>query len=293
MANSCRPINRAALAMKRMGMLPPSIWKRLPYEGVFDVVLPDGKRFKYNSVPEDGIGRLLYWGGIDLYESETIKVFYALAKDADFTIDIGANTGLYSLIACSARDDSKVVSLEPEANSYDLLLKNIMLNGWHERCRAIKMAASDHSGQEILYNVTGRVTVTATLSPQEGAMSYCAGTKVSVITVDEIVEELGGIDLVKIDVEGYEDMVLKGMGRSMSKYKPTLIIECIPEGPVREIERILREEGYLFFHLTDKGAREMKQVVPDSNKIFRNYLCLHRERARMLDLIEHRMTAWR
>ena len=291
--NSYKAISRAALAMKNKGMLPPFIWRRLPYEGVFDVVLPDGKHFKYHSVPEDGIGRLLYWGGVELYECETVKAFYALAKDSIFTIDIGANTGLYTLIACSARDDSKVVSIEPEANSHELLMRNIALNGWLDRCRAIKAAASDHSGQEILYNVTGSVTVTATLSPQEGAMSLCAETKVNVITVDEIVEELGGIDLAKIDVEGYEDTVLRGMDRSMSKYKPALIIECIPESPVRGIERILSEKGYLFFHLTDKGASAKNEMVPDPNKIFRNYLCLHRERAGRLDQMESRMRDWR
>ncbi len=103
------PIRKLA----RTGVLPPAIWKRLPVEGIFSVVLPDGRSFLYSATANDGIARALYWRGLEHWESESIPVFYRLARSARLVLDVGANTGFYTLLACAANDDCRVLSFEP------------------------------------------------------------------------------------------------------------------------------------------------------------------------------------
>ena len=111
-----------------VGLIPSYLWKRLPVEGVFSVSLVDGKSFLYYATPNDGIARSLYWRGIESWESETIPVFYTLAQNASLVLDIGANTGVYTLLACTANPTTKVISFEPVPSVYDKLVENVCVN---------------------------------------------------------------------------------------------------------------------------------------------------------------------
>lgn len=64
------------------GLLPSWIWKRLPVEGIFSVILPDGRSILYSATPNDVIARALFWRDLSNGESETIPIFYSLAKSA-------------------------------------------------------------------------------------------------------------------------------------------------------------------------------------------------------------------
>ena len=99
--------------LSRSGLLPYYIYSRLTYEGIFVVRLEDGKSFKYSTSKDDVIGRILYWRALKSWESETIPVFYSLSKKARLVIDIGDNCGIYTLLACAANSESRIICFEP------------------------------------------------------------------------------------------------------------------------------------------------------------------------------------
>ena len=95
------------------GILPAEIWKRLPAQAIFRVCLSREGSFQYAAATNDAIGRVLYWRGVTAFEAETTHIFRRLAENARVFLDIGANTGLYTLLACAANPDLRVLSLNP------------------------------------------------------------------------------------------------------------------------------------------------------------------------------------
>lgn len=275
------PAIRPALrGMSQAGLLPPAVWMRLPVEGSFTVTLPGGETFEYASSANEGIGRALHWRGIEGYEPETTHVFYALAKSAKVVADIGANTGMFALMACAANPNARVYPFEPVAHIYDRLVENIRLNNWQERCIAHNAAVSDENGvAQIHIPQASGLPVAATLK----ADGFRAGdgylSEVAVRTLDDVCgnEE---IDLIKMDVEGVEEKVLLGMQNILRRSTPAIITECYPDGPYREIENILSDYGYQFYHLKSTGPVKMPHIEPDPEEKYRNYLCAPEHRAR-------------
>jgi hypothetical protein len=71
---------------------------------------------------------LLEWGFYEKYET---ALFKRLVKKGMVVVDIGANIGYYTLLAAHlVGDKGKVFAFEPDPNNYDLLCKNIEVNGY-------------------------------------------------------------------------------------------------------------------------------------------------------------------
>jgi len=88
--------------LAQAGFLAEGIWKRLPVEMIFQIRLSDGRSFSYSAIANDAIGRALFWRGLKSWEAETIQVFYKLAQRSGLVLDVGANTGVYTLLTCVA-----------------------------------------------------------------------------------------------------------------------------------------------------------------------------------------------
>lgn len=267
------------LRLCRIGLIPEAIWKRIPVSGTFDVALPDGTMFRYHAVRNDQIGRRLFWGGIDAFEPETVNEYFARARQASLVLDIGANTGLYAVLACRANPESTVFAVEPVPRINALLRGNIALNQLEERCHSFAAAVTDYVGAAQFHVPFGDVPTSASLEPTGFRGNDGKLVSVDAITVDSLVSGLGRVDLVKIDVEGFEDRVLKGMTHTLAEYCPTIIVECNPDGPIQEIESILTTFDYRFFHIRGDGSAPISHITPDSTERFRNILCIHSSRS--------------
>jgi len=265
----CRSI---LLNISYANLLPKWAWKRLPVEGTFSVFLPDGKSFKYISIANDAIGRALFWRGLISYEPETIKVFYGIAQISKLILDIGANTGLFTLIAAASNPNCRVISFEPVPHICDRLKANIDLNNLAQRCQVRQEALSNRIGSAKFHVPFGDLPTSSSLNPHgfRGNKGYLI--EVPVNTVDNIYSGQR-VDLVKIDVEGFEDKVLEGMQRVLHESAPNIIVECNPDGPYQAVEDILAGFGYHFYHLREDGPVEVKKIIPDMSQRERNFLC--------------------
>ncbi|MBA3922661.1 MAG: FkbM family methyltransferase [Nostocaceae cyanobacterium] len=95
---------------------------------------------------------------------------------------------------------------------------------------------------------------------------------IPVTTIDTVCGQKQ-IDLIKIDVEGFEDKVLEGMQQTLTNSSPTIIVECNPDSPFLAVETTLRKFGYKFFHLCAEGPVSVERITPDEKQLERNFLC--------------------
>jgi hypothetical protein len=83
---------------------------------------------------------------------------------------------------------------------------------------------------------------------------------VPVSTADAVLPADMPVDLVKIDVEGFEDKVLEGMQETLKRWHPAIIFEVLPGGPAKAIEDVLRPLGYSFSCITPNGAEPVQHL---------------------------------
>ena len=92
-------------------------------------------------------------------------------------------------------------------------------------------------------------------------------------TLDSVVEELSiEPDFIKIDVEGFEDVVLRGARQLLRKFHPRIVLEANPGDPCRSVTEILAANKYAFHLITDEGPEWREEITPVAE--YRNWLCL-------------------
>lgn len=190
---------------------------------------------------------------LGLSDLRTNEIISRLLRPGDIAIDIGANIGIMtSLMARRAGPTGAVYAFEPHPDTRRHLEANI--DSWAATClpiapvTVIPSAVSDQSGFSTLVEPDqfSRNSGIATLQ-QVGSSKVNKQTSridVSTIKFDEWAENLHEIRLVKIDVEGHEDSVLKGMiGCLESKKIGSFIFEEMRPLPSPATD-LLQEKGY-------------------------------------------------
>lgn len=268
------PLRRAS----KRGLLPGWLWGRLPIEAPFEVCYSHDVRFLYQPTAYDGIGRQLFWKGERHWEYETIEVFCRMAARARRVLDIGANTGTYSLIACAAHPTTRVTAFEPVPRIRAQFADALALNGFQDRCELRNDAVSDSCG-------TARFHVPAEALPTSSSL-HAGGFRglegehieVPLTTIDALLDPDDPVDLVKIDVEGFEDAVLRGMLRVLEQHRPAVFLECNHDGPVHALESLVTQHGLSLFHLQPGGPVRVDGFGRDASDEHRNFLALPPER---------------
>jgi FkbM family methyltransferase len=196
-----------------------------------------------------------------------------LARRSRRFCDVGANTGTYSLIAAAVNPTIDVVAFEPLPAAAAALRANIEANQWAERITVVQKAACEKTGLASLHSPSRALPTSASLAP--GGFRGIEGTLIPVECV-RLDDQLEGqaVDLVKIDVEHFEHEVLRGMPQILERDNPTIVVECHPEGPFREIEALLVPLGYRFLHLESEASTLRDRIQPSSSPHGRNIVCL-------------------
>ncbi len=272
-ASGIGPIRSSLRAVGRAGLMPESVSARLPVAATFDVVLKEGGSFRYCCILEDGVGRRLYWQGLEGWEPETIQVFLTLVRSARGFVDVGAYTGVFSMLACVANPSVRVVAFEPVPVVHGRLVEHIRMNGLESRIEARPEAVSNTVGHARIYVPDYAAPTGASLHVGGLRGEGTVAVDVPLTTLDQACADRMHVDLMKIDVEGFEDKVLEGMPRILADHRPAIIVEILPDGPYKAVQEILRKYGYRFFHLRGEGPTPMTEIVPDPTQNYDNYLC--------------------
>src|ERR1035437_2455499 len=176
----------------------------------------DGVRILAN--PLDVIGHVISFYGS--YEPLPLALARRLMSGGGTFVDIGANIGLYTC-SIAAIPNVKCVAFDACARAFSKLLENLRRNPGMS-VTAVNVALGRKQTILQIERVAGDLgsTRVSTLSPQPGSSHF-----ISALPLDEVMKQLsiGQISLLKIDVEGYEFEVFRGMNFN-SAYRPKNII---------------------------------------------------------------------
>jgi len=176
-------------------------------------------------------------------------------REAFVFVDIGANQGLYSLIAAQNPKCRQIIAFEPVPATHARLAANVGLNGGTERTVLHQLAIADSVG-EVEISVAADHTGTATLAGREG---QSVGGGVVIHTIDApLVDPLLAGELpmfVKIDVEGLEAVVIAELAKTASFTRVEAIFYEVDDrwASAREIETLLRAAGFTRFAKYGRG----------------------------------------
>lgn len=242
-----------------------------PY-GVLNVKYKD-VRLKMATNETSFVTKQLFWKGAENFEYTPI--FERLIRNCNGFIDIGANTGYYSLLAAKANPTIVVHAFEPASGPYHFLHKNVAINHLQERVFTHSIALSNQAGKveffEIKnpdgtfaeYNLSGVGGLKKTHDTQE----HSNRKMVRAEALDEIKNEFNihTIDLIKIDTEGTENLVLEGASETITTHRPIIICETLFQKIEEKLEHIMKAHGYLFFNHLDGKLHRVDTLVRDKD----------------------------
>lgn len=153
------------------------------------------------------------------HEADVIRVFRTFLAQRSVVLDIGANFGLYTALSASiVKNHGRLYAFEGNPRVFESLQRTIAANDLYlnPNVVAANVLVSSESGRGVLH-------YSANL-PSGGTMSdiHLAGGKqyaveVDMTTIDDFLPPNVTVDLVKIDVEGHEPMVIRGMEKTIAR----------------------------------------------------------------------------
>ena len=206
-----------------------------------DVAVRNGiaKGLKFNtgeSCPELALGT---------YEVPIQKIFAQHLKTGDVFYDIGANVGFFSIIAAKlVGEGGKVYAFEPGSENAKSIRHNGELNNFNQ-IEVIEKAVSNTSGtgEFLLAKYSGGHALATADAPPDLA----GKVTVNLVSIDDLIAsgQIEPPNFVKIDVEGAELDVLKGMTQTIKTYQPSVIYE-VDDGDRAAYERKYQELANFF-----------------------------------------------
>ncbi|MBO7478386.1 MAG: FkbM family methyltransferase [Salinivirgaceae bacterium] len=164
-------------------------------------------------------------------------------------LDIGTNIGnhtLYFFFECGIK---KAICFEPIKSTFDILHKNVEINGLNEKVELHNVAVGEDSGRSSVSHYDKTNIGSTQISLKEDG-------EIPVISIDSL-NISDEIKLIKIDVEGFELNVIKGCIGTIKRYKPYIMIEIQNENLdfiVSELSKFgydyIKLGGYNYFFFT-------------------------------------------
>jgi FkbM family methyltransferase len=191
-----------------------------------------------------------------IYEPGTSRLLCRLVRPGDRVLDIGANIGWFTLLAAERVGPMGVVhAFEPQPRLATLLHRSVFANGLDGRCTLHQIALGTERGRADLYVVQGKFGGGRLLPITEGELAWMNAKEASTVSVevrqlDEVLAADPHVDLIKIDVEGFERPVFDGASE-VFKASPMLkmITEFVPQVHGEEMLDFLRSAGFVLHRI--------------------------------------------
>lgn len=184
----------------------------------------------------------------ELPESPERRLIEPLVKPGMTFIDIGANVGVYSLfVSVKTGGTARILSLEPHPRTYRKLVVNRRLNGF-DNIRPVNMAAGEDTATVKLFSDGGGNIGGASLLRE--ASGDANAVEITARPLPEILRDntVGEIDLLKADVEGFEDRAVLPLfedAASRRLWPSAMLIETVHRKLWRrDLVEILQGHGY-------------------------------------------------
>jgi FkbM family methyltransferase len=283
-------VNFLKLLQKQFYKLKRDRWERFQNNGKHFLVFNYQNIFKIRLYKDSFISEEIYKNTFEPDEAEFIRDFL---KEGDIFIDIGANIGLYTLMAARKIGVlGKVYSFEPTGITYKRLLENININRFRNII-PVNKALSDKNGMfEMNVSCDGFEAWNSFSKITRGSRF---GTEIVEATrFDSFFngdENRDRISLIKIDVEGWEKFVLLGGEEYFKKVNsPVLIVEFVDQNTnnagytCKELYDQLRGYGYEILNMKDY---KIQKEIPRDYYEYSNLVA-----AKDINLLVQRLPNW-
>jgi FkbM family methyltransferase len=219
------------------------------------------------------------------------QLLACVGEDTHF-VDIGANIGFFTLTVAARAPRGRIWSVEADQQNVRLLRASVALNGFENRVEVHHMAASDAEGEVFFSTLGYEANIGARFTAKEESTlldhSLKGARKPIKLRAQTMDSLLHGkrVDLVKVDVEGYEPVVFAGMREVLRQQRPVIFSEFAP-GTIRHIGksdpadmlRFVRDCGYVLAIVEEGGL-----LTPMGGNV-EGILGRHSEKQHHLDLM--------
>ena len=280
------PFKKQGFRLIKLFWTPPhSVYKHLHFTGIIRVNVDEASSFRMRHYGTE-IENDVFWKGLNAgWEKISMHYWIHLCHKAKVVADIGANTGVYSLVAKAINPSATVYAFEPLKQVYTKLVLNNHLNKFDIAC--IDKAASDRNGTAIIYETGEDHIAAASLNAEIRKYGNLdKETEIEAITLDSFIQanNVGKVDLIKIDVESHEPNVLEGYKQYLALHRPDFLIEVLSEDVADKLQRLFDGLQYHYFNIDDKNGNIRKTNTIEKSDYF-NYLVCTEESAKQLKLI--------
>ena len=196
----------------------------------------------------------------NIHDGDVAEIL-SLVNPGSVYIDIGANIGTTTLPI--SKCVKKMLSIEAHPDTVYYLRENIKLNGY-TNIDVLQVAVGE---------ACGTVNFSDSKTDDINKVSYSGGLVVPMLTLDDIARDIPFIDLIKIDVEGYEKFVLMGAKNTLAKTRALYIEYYEPNtldfGYTREEIWLYLEQAGFSCHFSDMSKHLIKvdNIVAIKNNI--------------------------
>jgi FkbM family methyltransferase len=208
------------------------------------------------------IPRKLEQAGLGAYEPFALDAYLALVETAGpgGVYDIGANVGLYGLLA-AAYSDREVHCFEPAPDTAGTARETAERNGL--AMTVAELALGDETGTATLY-LSDSTDSSNSLNPD--FRKHSNEIVVPLETLDDYVARTGVVpSVLKIDTETTEPQVLAGAAKLIREHRPWIMVEVLWSLVEDRLHAVMDPYGYSYYHLNGPGPREAtERIVGDS-----------------------------
>lgn len=243
-----------------------NIWKSRFENGSFEFTFFQNLRIEL--FEESALSKDIFEG----FEYSELSFTHDILKKGDIYVDIGANIGMFSLVAADkVTETGKVIAFEPAPRTFERLKKNIQVNNLTQ-INAFNLGLSNvRQNLDFYVSETGHDAWNS-LVKNEG-YGVVKQIKIPVSTLDQELEsvEKGRVKMIKIDVEGWEKFVLLGAESFLKEFSPIVMVEFTEANTfnagyfVQEIYDLLEGWGYKWYRI-DGGS-----LIPDPKRLHYPY----------------------
>ena len=262
------------LPVRPFGSILGKIYFRYIYSGNDRSIVTkkiDGINFELDL--HEVIDHAMYFDGSR--EPDTSHALKILCKPGHVVFDIGANVGSHSLhMAKYVGKEGKVYAFEPVPWAINRLKRNLELNSF-DNLILEPIALSDVNDEvEMQFRASFKIGSKSGVGEEgkinESWWNECDQVKVNMVTLDQYVNsnKINRIDLIKLDVDGFEGKVIRGALKTLKHFRPIIIMEVAPAWTemrgdnMREILREIELIGYKFYQEIDfEPIRNLSELI--------------------------------
>jgi FkbM family methyltransferase len=218
------------------------------------------------------------------YDLHTQLLMSDLIKSGDTVVDIGANHGMFALVASHlVGAGGKVICFEPNPSCQKILDEAIQLNGITNV--TVHRVGLGEKEAELTLSVPRFNSGEGTF----GSSNYDAATTYQVRAQVKVGDRMLTGEtpaFIKIDVEGFECSVLAGLNDTLARYRPAVLTEIVPRhlkncgSSVDELVKLMTAQGYRGFQVDlakDHGGYSWRLSQFDPHTETADAIWLHRD----------------